>query len=129
MAPSNTRSERIASRNGVSRRVGLIRLCYRARCGMREMTFRDAPADAMAAENGATPPGRHAGRILVVDAKRGESQKSAALETGSIRQPERAAEGSKIHGARPARDPNCTRRGSWRRCSTGLDQGNAGRVD
>ena len=40
MAPSNTRSERIASRNGVSRRVGLIRLCYRARCGMREMTYR-----------------------------------------------------------------------------------------
>ena len=39
MAPSNTRSERIASRNGVSRRVGLIRLCYRARCGMREMTY------------------------------------------------------------------------------------------
>ena len=38
MAPSNTRSERIASRNGVSRRVGLIRLCYRARPGMREMT-------------------------------------------------------------------------------------------
>src|SRR5882672_7373891 len=37
MAPSNTRSERIASRNGVSRRVGLIRLCYRARCGMRDM--------------------------------------------------------------------------------------------
>src|SRR5215470_17880091 len=31
MAPSNTRSERIASRNGVSRRVGLIRLCYRLR--------------------------------------------------------------------------------------------------
>jgi len=29
MAPSNTKSERIASRNGVSRRVGLIRLCYR----------------------------------------------------------------------------------------------------
>src|SRR5262245_56682140 len=29
MAPSNTRSERIASRKGVSRRVGLIRLCYR----------------------------------------------------------------------------------------------------
>src|SRR5438445_11567353 len=68
-------------------------------------------------------------RILVVDAKGGESQKSAALETGSIRQPERAAEGSRIHGARPARDPNGTGRGSWRRCSAGLDQGNAGRVD
>ena len=39
MAPSNTRSERIASRNGVSRRVGLIRLCYRARDSIGEMTY------------------------------------------------------------------------------------------
>src|SRR5215831_11673826 len=38
MAPSNTRSERIASRNGVSRRVGLIRLCYRVTWGLRQMT-------------------------------------------------------------------------------------------
>jgi hypothetical protein len=33
-------------------------------------------------------------RILGIDAKGSESQKSAALETGSVRQPERAAEGS-----------------------------------
>jgi hypothetical protein len=41
-------------------------------------------------------------RILGVDAKGGESQKFAALETRSIRQSERAPEGSTIHGARPA---------------------------
>jgi hypothetical protein len=57
--------------------------------------------------------------ILWFDAKGDQSQKSAALETGSIRQPERAAEGSTIHGTRPARDFNFTRRGSWRRYSAG----------
>src|SRR4030095_9195710 len=55
--------------------------------------------------------------------------KSSALETGSIRQPERAAEGPTIHGARPACDRRRTRWALRRGHSAGGDQGASGRFD
>ena len=60
----------------------------------------EAPIAPPKREFSVTASGRGAGPISAR-----ESQKSAALETESIRQPERAAAGSTIHGACPTRDP------------------------